>query len=143
MYDSFVSRSLANTNKIDGLPTREHATYNCPCDKHDVRKSKEQTLTYYKRECQFNRKLNSFEINWHVCGNHLNAWQQNISLRNLPFKTEPSMIFFFNFSMTNCVPLQSRDGFKFRSKITVDPTFSRSRCGGMPRKSSEFKISVG
>ncbi|XP_015185693.1 PREDICTED: odorant receptor 13a-like [Polistes dominula] len=35
--------SLANTNKLDGLPTREHATYNCPCEKHGVLKSKPQT----------------------------------------------------------------------------------------------------
>ena len=39
----FVIPSFANASKLDGLPTREHATYNCPCEKHDVLKSKPQT----------------------------------------------------------------------------------------------------
>ena len=36
----FVIPSLANTNKLDGLSTRDYATYNCPGDKHYILKSK-------------------------------------------------------------------------------------------------------
>ena len=39
----FVIPSLANTNKLDGLSTRNYATYNCPDEKHDVLKSEPQT----------------------------------------------------------------------------------------------------
>ena len=35
--------SLANTNKLDSLPTRDHIMYNFPCEKHDVLKSEPQT----------------------------------------------------------------------------------------------------
>jgi hypothetical protein len=45
--------------------------------------------------------------------------------------------------MTNRVPLHNRDGFKLRSKITGDPTFSYKLCGGLPGKSNEFKNSIG
>ena len=38
----FVSASLANTNKLNGLSTREHATNNCLCEKHSVPESKPQ-----------------------------------------------------------------------------------------------------
>ena len=36
----FVIPSLANTNKLDSLFTRDYATYNCPGKKHDILKSK-------------------------------------------------------------------------------------------------------
>ena len=39
----FVIPSLANTDKLDDFPTREHATYECACGKHDAFKSKSQT----------------------------------------------------------------------------------------------------
>lgn len=37
-----VNLSLANTNRFDGFPTREHATYSCPWEKHGFSKSKPQ-----------------------------------------------------------------------------------------------------
>jgi hypothetical protein len=65
------------------------------------------------------------------------------SYQNLPLKMMTSIAFFINFLMTNRVPLHKRGGFKLRSKITGDPTFSYKLCGGMPGKSNEFKNSVG
>lgn len=42
----WVSPSLANTTKLNDLPTREHATYNCLFEKHAVRKSKPQQTSF-------------------------------------------------------------------------------------------------
>jgi hypothetical protein len=62
---------------------------------------------------------------------------------NLLFKMIASITFFINFLMAYRVPLHNRGGFKLRSKITGDPTFSCKLCGDMPGKSNEFKNSVG
>ena len=90
-------------------------------------------------KCQSNRKLNAFEFNWHICGKHWNAWHQNMFASKFSIQNGGFDNFFINFLMTNRVPLLSRCVFKFRNKITGDPTFSRRRCGGMPGKSIEFR----
>jgi hypothetical protein len=124
---------------------REHATYNCPWETHDVLKSKPQTdivwpwdlLTVIANANLIRnwRRLNCIGISVGIIGiggNNL------FSPRNLPFKTMASITFFINFLMTNRVPLHNRDGFKLRSKITGDPTFSCKLYGGLPGKSNEF-----
>jgi len=60
-----VSPYLPNTNKLDGLPPREHARnryrlamrfIDCHC------------------ECQSHWKLNPFEFNWDICSNNRDSW---------------------------------------------------------------------
>ena len=51
VHDIFLTPLLAKTNKLDGLPTREHATYNCLCEKRGV--SKSQPLTDIVWPCAF------------------------------------------------------------------------------------------
>ena len=41
----FFFWSDVNTNKADGFPTREHATYSCPCEKQWFSKFIPQTLS--------------------------------------------------------------------------------------------------
>jgi hypothetical protein len=61
------------------------------------------------------------------------------SPQSFPFKMMASIIFFINFLMTNRVLLHNCSGFKLRSKITGNPTFSCKLCGVLPGKSNEFK----
>ena len=63
------SLSLANTNKLVGLPTREYATYNCPCEKHIFPKSK------VHRDVVWPRDISNGSANAHLVGNctHFNS----------------------------------------------------------------------
>lgn len=69
VYNIFDIPFFANTNKPDGLPTREHSTYNCPSEKHNVLKFKLQTDIVELRlidghcKCQSNLKLKAFKFN--------------------------------------------------------------------------------
>jgi hypothetical protein len=128
---------------------REHATYNCPCGKHDVLKSKPQIYIVWPWDlliviANVNlignwKRLNYIGISVGIignCGNNI------FSPRNLKLKMMALKTFFINFLMTNHVPLHNRGGFKLRINITEDPIFSCKLCGGMPGKSNKFNNSV-
>jgi hypothetical protein len=113
------------------------STYNCPCETHDVLKSKLQKAIVWPWDLLIVIATNANLIeNWRrlkcigtsvgitgIRGNNI------FSPRNLPFKMMASIIFFINFLMTNRMPLHNHGGFKKRSKITGDPTFSCKLCG--------------
>jgi hypothetical protein len=43
VYNIFADPSSVHIYRFSGLPTLEHATYNCPCEKQSVRRSKPHT----------------------------------------------------------------------------------------------------
>jgi hypothetical protein len=94
---------------------REHATYNCPFEKHDVLKSKLQTDIVIANANLIGhwKCLNCIGTSVGIIGIRGN----NIFFpRNLPFKMMTSITFFINFLMTNRVLLNNRGGFKLRRK---------------------------
>jgi hypothetical protein len=104
---------------------REHATYNCSREKHNVLKSKPQTDIVWPCDLLIViananlignlRRLNCIGTSVGIIG----IRGHNIfSPRNLPFQMMASITFFINFLMTNRVPLHNRGGFKLRNKIT-------------------------
>lgn len=104
-----VSPYLANTNKLDGLSTWEHATYNCPCEKHGVPKSKPQTDIVWPWDLLIViananlignwTRLNSIGISVGIIGIR---GSNTSSPRNFPFKMLASTTFFINFLMCHC-----------------------------------------
>jgi hypothetical protein len=87
---------------------REHVTYNCPCEKHDVLKSKSQTDILWPWDLLIVIANANLIGNWRrfncigtsvgiigIRGNNI------FTPQNLPFKMMASIIFIINFLMTN------------------------------------------
>ena len=146
----FAIPSIANTNKLAGFFSRDYATYICPSEKHDTLKSKPKMDIVWPWDLLIVIPNVNVIGNWR-CLKWTGTSVDTIGIRgnnifspsNLPFKMMPSITFFINILMINCVLLHNRGGFKLRSKITGDPTFSFKLYGGMPSKSNEFRNSVG
>jgi hypothetical protein len=106
VYNIFLLSHLSSTQT--NWMVRQHATYNCLCEKHDVLKSKLQTDIVWPWDIFIVitnanlignwRRLNCIGTSMGIIGIRGN----NIfSPRNLLFKIMVSITFFINFLMTN------------------------------------------
>lgn len=146
----FVFLFGVKTNKLFGVPTREQATYNWPCEKHEFSKIKPAIVNDWPCAllmviAKARRKGNWSRLNWNGKSLEIIGIRgiSTSSPLNLPPMIVASIKFGEQFLMVNLVPLHNFGAFKLRIRITSDPTFNVSTCGGIPGGSNEFKNSVG
>lgn len=111
----FVFPSGAYTNKSDGLPKREQATYSCPCEKHGFAKFNPHNcsdcpcallMVIENASCGGNcNHLNSIGISVRIISMRGNSISTPL---NFPVKIVASMILFTTFFTESLVLLQSR-----------------------------------
>ena len=122
--------------------TSEHATYNCPWEKHLLLKL---CLLYIKSpfmiDCHWkadiHQKLKSCELNEFDA-----KYQGTVSPLPQPVKIVASMRRFLSNVTFNCVPLHNFRFFKFLISIIRTPTFKANLCAGNPDIDKLFNNSV-
>lgn len=143
-------------NRVNGLPTLEHATYNCPWRKYGKLRfishasndwpSNLLIIIAYARRSENGTRLNLNDNSVGISGifgfsGILEIWTSS-PLNILTIIVAPITLF-IKFYTASLISLHIFDWFWLRNIIITEPTMSCELCGGIPGKFNEFKDSVG
>ena len=137
-------------NKLFDRPTWEHATYNCPCEKHASVKLTPHHFNVWPCALFMVMLYANFTGNCNL----LKQSESSFDIRgilgmntdfpfSLPTIISASITLFRSCLTHSLVPLHSFGELRFLKSMIGDPTFNLRKCNGIPGAFNEFKNSVG
>ena len=136
-------------NNLRGDPTRDHATYNWTCEKHDSLKLRPQYWNVWHCALLIVILSDNLIVNCKrlkLKGNPVDVKGIH-SINNVsPFSFSdiilPSMTLFLSYLMHSFAPLRNCSEFRFRSKVIWETAFNLRQCHGIPGMFNEFENPV-